>query len=93
MVNGSTLERGRRLRHHSRQLALQVRIIPSTLFPNDDSDDHSDILINYEFSINVPSGDGTTKEFKAKGEIPIVVDAVADPGQNGSYRKWQSLGF
>ena len=35
----------------------------------------------------------TTKEFKAKGEIPIVVDAVADPGQNGSYRKWQSLGF
>ena len=54
---------------------------PIYFVPNDDSDDHSDILINYEFSINVPSGDGTTKEFKAKGEIPIVVDAVADPAK------------
>lgn len=52
---------------------------PIYFVPSSKSDDHSDILINYEFSINVPSDDGTIKEFKAKGEIPIVVDAVADP--------------
>ncbi len=47
--------------------------------PNPDSDDDSDILINYQLSIWATGQDGQPKEFTVNNDIPIIVDAVADP--------------
>lgn len=46
--------------------------------PESDNDDVSDVSISYTFDIISNGADGQ-KTFTAKGEIPIVIDAVADP--------------
>lgn len=53
--------------------------MPLHFVPNPNSDDHSDIAITYEFTVKVPGADGEIKEFAIHNEIPIVIDAVADP--------------
>lgn len=45
----------------------------------DAGDDDSDILISYSFDVQAPGADGETKTFTVNSEIPIVIDAVADP--------------
>lgn len=53
--------------------------MPLYFVPDPNSDNHGDIAITYEFSVKVPGADGEIKEFAIRNEIPIVIDAVADP--------------
>ena len=53
--------------------------MPLHFVPNPDSDDHGDIVISYEFSVITPGANGEAQEFTIKHDIPLVIDAVADP--------------
>ena len=47
--------------------------------PNPENDDDSDLAITYNFSVKVTGADGEIKEFTVTNELPIIIDAVADP--------------